>query len=114
MRQHMIGAWGRRVAIGSLLLVSAFSLLTPGQRGVARFSNPFPGSGQINDPVRGRVVPAGEHTLARFNNPFPGSGQISDPVRGRVVPAGEHTLAHFSSPFRGGGRISDPIRAGLL
>ena len=81
MRQRSIGAWGRRVGSGSLLLVSAFTLLTPGQRDLARFSNPFPGGGQINDPLRGRVVPAGAHTLARFSNPFPGGERINEPIR---------------------------------
>ncbi len=56
MRQQSIGAWGRRVGIGSLLLVSAFSLLTPGQRGLARFSNPFPGGGRLSDPIRARLL----------------------------------------------------------
>ena len=114
MRQRSIGAWGRRVGIGSLLVVSAITLLTPGQHVLARYSNPFPGGGQISDPVRGRVVPAGEHTLARFSNPFPGSGRINDPVRGRIVTPEVHEYARFSNPFPGGGRINEPIRVGLL
>ena len=81
MRQRLIGAWGRRVGMGSLLLVSTLMLLTPGQRVLARVSDPFPGGGRITDPPRGRVVPAGTHTLARFSNPFPSDGRIGDPIR---------------------------------